>query len=240
MRRIILLLVTVLIYLAPVAYAYPDEDGAVEVEPFTWDKQYVEQLQHVNIPVYVPSYIATSEFQRTLGRLTLSKLEVSKDHYLFQISRQRARRGNNNRFPFDVMTMSAGTLPDYRKQPFATFEIFHKPEGTTTFNGHDVDYFADKTSFIWKSNGWEYLVWANNTNNAINIMKQVMATIPKGANPVQDAIKGQFTAFDTDAGVQSDAAWSYDNGATSYIVTGRTTPEQLVKVLRSMVKLDTK
>ncbi len=228
---------TILIYLAPIAYAYPDEDG--EVEPFTWDKQYLKQLQHVNIPVYVPSYIATSESHRTLGPLTLSKLEVSKDHYLFQISRQRALKGNHKRSPFDVITMSAGTLPDYRKQPFATFEMFHKPEGTTTFNGYSVDYFTDKTSFIWKSNGWEYLVWAKNTNNAINIMKQVMATIPKSEKPVHDAFKGQFTAFDTFVGIQSDAAWSYDNGATWYIMTGRTTPEQLVKVLRSMVKLDT-
>ncbi|MEC0093690.1 hypothetical protein [Paenibacillus macquariensis] len=237
MRRILLLLMTILIYLAPVAYAYPYENR--EVEPFTWDKQYLKQLHHVNIPVYVPSCIATSEFHRIIGPLTLSKLEVSKDHYLFQISRQKAPKGNHARFPFDVMTMSAGTLPDYRKQPFATFEMFHKPEGTTTFNGYDVDYFTDKTSFIWKSNGWEYLVSAKNTNNAVNIMKQVMATIPKSEQPVQDAVKGQFTAFDTNAGVQSDAAWSYDNGATWYIVTGRTTPEQLVKVLRSMVKLDT-
>ncbi|OAB40588.1 hypothetical protein PMSD_01400 [Paenibacillus macquariensis subsp. defensor] len=66
-----------------------------------------------------------------------------------------------------------------------------------------------------------------------------MATIPKSEQPVQDALKGQFTAFETYAGVQSDAAWSYDNGVTWYIVTGRNTPEQLVKVLRSMVKLDT-
>ncbi|MFF0830462.1 hypothetical protein ACFYU8_27005 [Brevibacillus sp. NPDC003359] len=67
-----------------------------------------------------------------------------------------------------------------------------------------------------------------------------MATIPKGSNPVHGAINGQITAIDTNEGVRSDAGWSYDNGKTWYIITGRTTPEQLVKVLKSMVKLDTK
>ncbi|SMF90027.1 hypothetical protein SAMN05661091_4864 [Paenibacillus uliginis N3/975] len=236
MQKIILLLVTFLICFAPVAYAVQDE----AVEPFTWDGEYVEQLKKVNIPLYVPTYVASSEFSRKLGQLFVSKLEVSKDRYLFHISRQRVHDGEVKTLAFDVMTMSAGTLPAYRKQPFSTYDMFKKPEGTTRFEGYDVEYFADKKAFIWENNGWEYLVWAKNTNNAINIMKRVMATIPKGANPVQGAIKGQVTTFDTNEGVQSDAGWSYDNGKTWYIITGRTTPEQLIKVLKSMVKLDTK
>jgi len=42
------------------------------------------------------------------------------------------------------MTMSAATLPRYRKQPFSTYEAFEVQEGTIKFNGFDVDYFANK------------------------------------------------------------------------------------------------
>ncbi|TQR38862.1 hypothetical protein [Brevibacillus brevis] len=235
-KKVMLLSVTLLIGFASVAVAIQDE----EVEPFTWDRQYVDELKKVDVAVYVPSYVASSEFSRKLGSLFVSKLEVSKDHYLFEISRQRVHDGESKMLTFDVMTMSAGTLPSYRKQPFSTYEMFEIPEGATKFNGYDVKYSANKRAFIWKDNGWEYLVWAENTNNAINIMKRVMATIPKGSNPVHGAINGQITAIDTNEGVRSDAGWSYDNGKTWYIITGRTTPEQLVKVLKSMVKLDTK
>ncbi|ASJ53791.1 hypothetical protein BP422_09635 [Brevibacillus formosus] len=103
-----------------------------------------------------------------------------------------------------------------------------------------MDYFANKRVFIWKANGWEYLVWAENTNNAFNIIKRVMATIPKGTNPVNGATKGQITVIETNEGVCSDAGWSYDNGKTWYIINGRTTPEQFTKILKSMVKVDTK
>jgi hypothetical protein len=236
MQKIILLFVVLLIGFAPIADAIQDE----EVEPFTWYEQYVDKLKKVDVPVYIPTYVASSEFSRKIGHLFLSKLEVSKDHYLFKISRQRVRDGETKVLTFDVMTMSAGTLPSYRKQPFSTYEMFEIPEGATKFNGYDVDYFANKRAFIWKDNGWEYLVWAENTNNAVNIMKRVMATIPKGTNPVHGAIKGQITAIDTNEDVRSDAGWSYDNGKTWYIITGRNTPEQLVKVLKSMVKLDSK
>jgi len=71
-----------------------------------------------------------------------------------------------------------------------------------------------------------------------NIMKRVMTTTAKGESPVQGAIKGQLTVYDTDEGVRSDAGWSYDQGKTWFIITGRTTPEQLVKVLQSMVKIN--
>jgi|GEM_PF-3232680 len=236
MQRILLLIITVLICFSPVAYSHYDDEE--EVESFTWEDKYVEQLQQVNIPVYVPSSVATSQFSRKLGHLFVSKIEVSKEHYLFHISRQRVRDREPRMLTFDVMTMSAGTLPAYRKQPFATYEMFEIPEGTTKFNGYDIDYFSNKKAFIWRKNGWEYLVWAENTNNAINIMKRVMTTIPNGDSPVQGAIKGQFTAYDTDEGVRSDAGWSYDGGKTWYIITGRTTPEQLVKVLQSMVKIN--
>ena len=236
MQKVITLLVAILFTFVPIAAANQDN----EVEKFTWDGQYVDEFKKVDIPVYVPSSVASSEFFRKLGRLFVSKLEVSKDHYLFEISRQRVRDGQARMLTFDVMTMSAGTLPSYRKQPFSTYELFEKPEGTIKFNGYNVDYFTNKKAYIWKENGWEYLVWADNTNNAINIMKHVMATIPKGTNPVHGATKGQITAIDTNEGVRSDAGWSYDNGKTWYIITGKNSPEQLVKVLNSMVKLDTK
>lgn len=237
MRKIILLLITVLICFSPVAYSYYDDEA--EVESFTWEEKYVEQLQQVNIPVYIPSYVATSQFSKKLGHLFVRKIEVSKNHYLINISRQRVHDGKPRMLTFDVLTMSAGTLPAYLKQPFATYEMFENPDGTTKYNGHDVDYFSNKKVFIWKKSGWEYLVWAENTNNAINIMKRVMTTTPNGESPVEGAIKGQFTAYDTDEGVRSDAGWSYDEGKTWYIITGRTTPEQLVKVLQSVVKINT-
>ncbi|CAM3694689.1 hypothetical protein EDM52_24255 [Brevibacillus invocatus] len=236
MQKIMLFFVALLIAFVPVANANQDD----EIEPFTWGEQYLEELKKVDIPVYIPSHVASSEFSRRLGHLFVSKLEASKDHYLFEISRQRVRDGESKMLTFDVMTMSAGTLPSYRKQPFSTYEMFEIPEGATKFNGYDVKYYANKRAFIWKDIGWEYLVWAENTNNAINIMKRVMATIPKGSNPVHGAIKGQITAIDTNGGVRSDAGWSYDNGKTWYIITGRTTPEQLTKILESMVKVDTR
>jgi len=236
MQKIMLFFVALLIAFVPVANANQDD----ETEPFTWGEQYLEELKKVDIPVYIPSHVASSEFSRRLGHLFVSKLEASKDHYLFEISRQRVRDGESKMLTFDVMTMSAGTLPSYRKQPFSTYEMFEIPEGATKFNGYDVKYYANKRAFIWKDIGWEYLVWAENTNNAINIMKRVMATITKGSNPVHGAIKGQITAIDTNGGVRSDAGWSYDTGKTWYIITGRTTPEQLTKILESMVKVDTR
>lgn len=236
MQKVIILLVAMLITFVPAAIANQDD----EVEKLTWNRKYVDQFKKVDIPVYVPSSVSSSERSRELGHLFVSKLEVSKDYYVFQISRQRVRDGQAKMLAFDVMTMSAGTLPSYRKQPFSTYEMFEIPEGTIKFNGYSVSYFANKRAYIWKENGWEYLVWADNINNAINIMKRVMTTIPKGANPVHGTIKGQITAIDTKDGVSSDAGWSYDGGKTWYIITGRTSPEQLVKVLKSMVKLDTK
>ena len=167
MQKVIMLLIGILIIFVPIAVA----DQGDEVEKFTWDGQYVDEFKKVDIPVYVPSSVASSETLRKLGRLFVSK---------------------------------------------------------------------HKKAYIWKDNDWEYLVWADNTNNAINIIKRVMATIPKGTNPVHGAIKGQLTTIDTNEGVRSDAGWSYDNGETWYIVTGRNSPEQLVKVLKSMAKLDTK
>ena len=116
MRRIVLLIATVLICFSPVAYAIQDEEE--EVEPFTWDEKYIEQLQKVNVPVYIPSYVASPEFSRILGHLFISKIEVSKDHYSFRISRQRVREGKPKTLLFDVMTMSVGALPADRKQPF--------------------------------------------------------------------------------------------------------------------------
>lgn len=236
MQKVITLLVAILLTFVPIATANQGD----EVEKFTWDKQYVDEFKKVEIPVYVPSSVTSSEFFRKLGHLYVSKLEVSKDHYLFEISRQRVRDGKARMLSFHVITMSAGTLPSYRKQPFSTYEAFEKPEGAIKFNGYNVDYFANKNAYIWKDSGWEYLVWADNANDAINIMKRVMATIPKGTNPVHGAIKGQITTIDTNEGVRSDAGWSYDNGKTWYIITGRNSPEQLVKVLKSMVKLNTK
>lgn len=238
MKKNILLIISFLICFAPIASAGPAE--GIEVEPFKWDNHSVYQLKKVNIPVYIPSYVASSEFSRKLGGLYISKLEVSKDHYLFRISRSRVRDGNGKMIPFDVMTMSAGTLPPSRKQPFSTYDMFKKPEGAIKFHGYDVEYFADKKAFIWESNGWEFLVWAKNTNNAINIMDRVMDTLPKGSSPVRGTKKGQITTFDTVEGAQSDAGWSYDNGKTWYIISGRATPEQLNKILKSMVKLNTK
>jgi hypothetical protein len=236
MQKVALFFVALLIAFIPVANANQDD----EVEPFTWAGQYLEVLKKVDIPVYVPSYVASSDFSRGLGHLFVSKLEASKDRYLFQISRQRVRNGQAKMLTFDVMTMSAGTLPHYRKQPFSTYEAFEIQEGTIKFNGFDVNYFANKRAFIWKANGWEYLVWAENTNNAFNIIKRVMTTLPKGTNPVHGSTKGQVTVFETKEGVSSDAGWSYDNGKTWYIITGRTTPEQLTKILKSLVKVDTR
>ncbi|MFP3422204.1 hypothetical protein R0K19_22820, partial [Bacillus sp. SIMBA_161] len=71
-------------------------------------------------------------------------------------------------------------------------------------------------------------------------IKRVMATIPKGTIPVNGATKGQITAIETNEGVSSDAGWSYDNGKTWYIITGRATPEQLTKIVKSMVKVGTR
>lgn len=209
-----------------------------DVEPFVWKDHYVDQLKKTEIPVYVPTKIATSDFSRKIGFLFVSKLEVSRDHYLFQLSRQRVRDGESSMLTFDEMTMSAGTLPKYRKQPFSTYEIFEVPEGRIKFNGYIVDYYSDKKAFIWKDSGWEYLVWAENTNDAINIAKRVMTALPKGESPVIGAGKGQITAFDTKEGVHSDAGWSYDSGKTWYIITGRSNPEQLAKVLKSLEKLN--
>lgn len=141
---------------------------------------------------------------------------------------------------FDVMTMSAGTLPMYRKQAFSTYEMFEKAEGNIKFNGYDVDYFNDKHVFIWKDRGWEYLVWANNPNNAVNIMKRVMSIIPKGTNPVKGSIRGQFVTIETKEGIRSDAGWTNDRGKTWYIITSNSTPEQKIKILNSMVKLNKK
>jgi hypothetical protein len=72
------------------------------------------------------------------------------------------------------------------------------------------------------------LVWAKNPNTAVNIMKRVMPSMPKGVNPVEGSTKGQFTAIDTDEGVRSDAGWTYINGKIWYIITGRSPPEQTV------------
>ncbi|WP_103110904.1 hypothetical protein [Brevibacillus reuszeri] len=234
MQKIMWLFVALLIAFVPAANANQDDD----VEPFTWDGKFLEVLKKVDIPVYIPSHVASSKFSRQLGPLFVSKLEASKDRYLFQISRQKVPDGQARTLTFDVMTMSAGTLPHYRKKPFSTFEVFEIQEGTIKFNGVDVDYFANKRAFIWKDNGWEYLVWAKNTNNAFHMIKRVMATLPKGTNPVNDATKGQITVIETNEGVSSDAGWSYDNGKTWYIMTGRTTPEQLTKIVKSMVKVD--
>ncbi|MGO0063762.1 hypothetical protein ACTID9_27825 [Brevibacillus fluminis] len=236
MQKIMLLFVALLIAFVPVANASQDD----EVEPFTWDGKFLDVLKKVDIPVYIPSHVASSKFSRQLGPLFVSKLEASKDRYLFQISRQRVLDGQSRTLTFDVMTMSAGTLPNYRKQPFSTYESFEIPEGTITFNGFEMDYFANKRAFIWKANGWEYLVWAESTNNAFTIIKRVMATIPKGTTPVTGATKGQITVIETNECVCSDAGWSYDNGKTWYIITGRTTPEQLTKIVKSMVQVDTR
>jgi hypothetical protein len=238
MQKVTMLLLAMLIAFTPVVTANQDE----EVESFKWDEHghVLEEFKKVDIPIHVPSRIPSSEVFRKLGFLHVGKLEVSKDHYVFEISRQRVHDGKSRMLTFDVMTMSAGTLPSYRKQAFSTYEMFEIKEGTIKFNGIDVDYFADKNAFIWKDSGWEYLVWAKNQNNAINIMKRVMATIPKGTNPVGGATRGQFTAIETHDGVRSDAGWTYDNGKTWYIITGRQTPEQMKKVLKSLVKLDVK
>lgn len=223
---------------ASVAYADVFPFSNEDVEPFKWEDQFVHQFKTAGFPVYVPTKVATSDFSRKNGFLFVSKLEVTRDHYLFEISRQRVRDGESRMLARDEMTMSAGRLPSYRKHPFSTYEIFEIPEGTIRFNGYKVNYFSNKKAFIWKDSGWEYLVWAENTNDAINTVKRVMTAIPKGESPVTGAGKGQFTAFDTKEGVRSDAGWSYDNGKTWYIITGRSNPEQLVQVLKSIEKLN--
>lgn len=236
MQKMIFLFVFMFITFIPMADA--NQDAAVE--SFKWDKRYVDEFKKTNLPVYVPSYTPAPEILRNIGPLYVSKFEVNKNRYLFTISRQSVHDVKKRRLSVDVMTMSAGTLPSYRKQPFSTYEIFEKPEGTIHFHGFDVDYFNDRNTFIWKDSGWKYLVWANNPNNAINIMKQVMSINPKGTKPVKGTTGGQFTAFETIEGIRSDAGWTYDNGKIWYIITSRSTPEQKVKVLKTMVKLETK
>jgi hypothetical protein len=114
----------------PVAGAYQDE----EAELFEWDKKQhvLNEFKKVDIPVYVPSFVASAspKIYRNLGRLYVSNLEVSKDYYLFQISRQRVRDEKARMLALDIMTTSAGTLPRYRKQAFSTYEMFEISEGT--------------------------------------------------------------------------------------------------------------
>lgn len=236
MQKVLLLFVLLFICLSTITYAYQDET----VEPFRWDKQSVDKLKKAKVPVYVPTYVATSSFTHQLGQLFVSQLVVNKDHYLFRISRLRHQKRDNKikLLPYDEVTMSAGTLPAYRKKPFATSDMFEKPEGSFTFRRHNIDYYLDKNVLIWEHNNWEYIVWARNPNHAMNMMERVMVTLQSDVPPVQGAIRGQFVTFETRDGIISDAGWSYDNSKTWYIITGRNTPEQLVKVLGSVVRLN--
>lgn len=238
MHKTLLLLISLLLCLTPVTYAYHDES----VEPFRWDRQTTEKLKKSKLPIYVPTVVATSAITRQIGPLFVSQLDVNKDHYLFRISRSRHQKhvNRNNLLPYDELTMSAGTLPVYRKKPFATSDMFEKPEGSFTFRGYHVDYYLDKNILIWEHSNWEYIVWARNPNHAVNIMERVMLCLNHDATPVSNATRGQLVTFETKERVIADAGWSYNKEKLWYILTGQNTPEQLVKVLNSIVKLDTK
>lgn len=111
MQKVTMLLVAILITFASIVIANQDD----EVEKLTWDREHIDKFKKADIPVYVPSFVASSENFRRLGHLFVSKLEVSKDHYVFQISRQRVRDRETRMLTFDVMTMSAGMVHNYWK-----------------------------------------------------------------------------------------------------------------------------
>lgn len=68
-------------------------------------------------------------------------------------------------------------------------------------------------------------------------MKRIMAIFPKGKTPIEGTTSGQFTAFESREGVYSDAGWTYDQGKIWYILTGKSTPEQSKKVLKSISRI---
>ncbi|MFE1628994.1 hypothetical protein ACFLFF_19825 [Brevibacillus reuszeri] len=63
MQKIMWLFVALLIAFVPAASANQDD----EVEPFTWDGKFLEVLKKVDIPVYIPSHVASSKFFSTAG-----------------------------------------------------------------------------------------------------------------------------------------------------------------------------
>lgn len=226
MQKFIYLFLIIYFTFVPIASANQDE----AVEPFQWDKQHMDELKNTDIPVYIPLIVPARDIFKQIGSLYISKLEADKNHYLFTISH------NSKVLNLDLITMSGGPLPGSRTQALATYELFEKREGSIRLNGFDVDYFNDHHVFIWKDQGWEYLVWANSPNSAINIMKRVMSIHPKGKNPVAGTTSGQFTTYETREGVYSDAGWTYNKCKTWYILSGKCTPEQNGKMLKSLVK----
>lgn len=233
MQKLVYLFLAMYFIFVPIAVANQDD----AVEPFQWGKEQVNELKKTEIPVYIPSHVPAGVFLKQMGSLYISKLEANKNQYIFTISRKGKDLKPHGPLSFEVMTMSGGPLPASRKQALLTYEMFDKKEGFIKLNGFNVDSFNDRKVFIWKDQGWEYLVWANNPNSAINIMKRVMSIFPKGKNPVAGTTSGQFTTYESREGVFSDAGWTFDQGKTWYILTGKSTPEQNGEMLKSMVSV---
>lgn len=107
MGKLVFLFIAMYFTFVPIATGNKDE----AVELIQWSKEQENELKKTDIPVYIPSQVPTSDALKKIGPLYISKLEVSKNHYIFSVSRKGVDLKPHGPLNYKVMTVSGGPLP---------------------------------------------------------------------------------------------------------------------------------
>lgn len=184
-----------------------------------------DKFQGMEIPVYLPAYLPTKD------TLALAKFSTSKNSYSFVIIR---RDKTSISLSDEVVAVAASDKP-FSPNPTEE-QLFAVPPVNIEVNGIQVKSFKDGTAVKWSQDNWELAAVGHGPQEGVRIAAEMMPALPQGTDLVPGSLEGTLRVSQLGNPMYVTASWTYD-GKTWYTLDGRSSVEDMVKMLQSVTRL---
>ncbi|MGB9887132.1 MAG: hypothetical protein ACPLRW_09055 [Moorellales bacterium] len=192
-----------------------------------------EKLAGVEVPVYVPTWLPGD------GPFRLAEFQADKDGYRFKIIRGKEEYPPGvGDVPYSEadLVVEVGTS----NQPFPPYpteeQLLAQPAADADLGGVAARSFGDEMLVTWRGDNWEYTALGRAPGDGIRVAGEILQALPGDGPPLPAASQGKLRVAQMGNALYVTAGWTYD-GRTWYTLSGRGTPEAVVKMAGSMTLL---
>lgn len=191
------------------------------------------KLAGVEVPVYVPTWLPGD------GPFRVAEFQADKDGYRFKVI-----RGEEEYPPVveNVPSSEADLVVEVTaaNQPFLPYptegQLLGQPAGDVDLDGVTARSFGDGMMLTWSAGNWAYTALGHAPGDGVRVAREILRALPGDGYPVPGASQGKFRAAQLGNPMHVTASWTYD-GKTWYTLSGRATPEAILKTAESMILL---
>ncbi|ATW23578.1 hypothetical protein [Candidatus Formimonas warabiya] len=190
------------------------------------------KFEGIDIPIYLPAYLPGT------GPYGVANFIATKNSYSFEVIKVDNSNLSETAKPISmadsVVFISASGTPF---APYPTEEqLFAKPSGTVQLDGTAVNSYENGMEVTWSKGNWEFFAVGQAEQEGFRVAREMMQALPADEDLVPGGIRGKLRVSQLGNSIYVTASWTYD-GKIWYILDGRSSPGERMKMLQSVTRL---